>query len=169
MAHIIAPMIIEGVEMCCDPVTRRTIEILIEDATVVGPDEWEIYRAQAYGDSTSNPQAQSNENTEEAVSGAVVFGVCCGTQVVLELWGEIETLNNGYDTIEVLLNGQQQFYYESQQTTSDPWDTIPVGPFTITLALPDRPCGNVININGSTGDAIANNNVWWRARLVSIS
>jgi len=44
-----------------------------------------------------------------------------------------------------------------------------VGPFTVDLSLDERPCGHLIEIEGSTGDLTANNNVWWRARLVSIS
>lgn len=103
------------------------------------------------------------------VSGTVVFGVCCASQVVLEVWGEIETLNDGYDWLEVRLNGVREFYHESTSTTEDPWDSIAVGPFTVTLNLADRACGHIIEIDGSTGDEIANDNVWWRAKLVSIS
>lgn len=164
MAHLIAPIIVEGVEMCCDPATKRTTEILIEAASEIAQDEWEIYRATASGDSESNPSAES----DEPVSGTVVFGVCCANQVVLEVWGQIETLNDGYDWLEVRLNGNQAFYHESTDTSEDAWETIAVGPFTVTLNLDERPCGHIIEIDGSTGDGIANNDVWWRAKIVSI-
>ena len=164
MAHLIAPITVEGIEMCCDPVTRRTTEILIEAANAIGPNEWEIYRANAYGDSESNPSAES----EEPISGTVVFGVCCAKQVVLNLWGEIETLNDGFDWVEVRLNGARQFYYESTKTTDDAWDKVAVGPFNVVIDLPDRACGNIIEIDGSTDDAIANNDVWWKARILLI-
>ncbi len=151
--------------MCCDPVTRRTTEILIEAANAIGPNEWEIYRAAAYGDSESNPSAES----EEPISGTVVFGVCCGTQVVLEVWGEIEILNTGYDWLEVRLNGAREFYHESTEVTdADPWGKVAVGPFNVAINLPDRACGNIIEIDGSTGDEIANNDVWWKAKVISI-
>ena len=166
MAHLITPITVEGVEVCCDPATRHTPVVLIESATEIAADEWEIFRATAYGDEISNSDAKS---TEEAVSGTVVFGVCCASQVVLEVWGEIETLNDGYDWLEVRLNDVRAFYHESTKTTEDPWDSIAVGPFTVTLNLDDRPCGHIIEIDGSTGDEIANDNVWWRAKLVSIS
>lgn len=164
MAHLIAPITVEGNELCCDPTNRRTTEVLIEAATEIALGEWEIYRATASGDEESNPQAES----AGVVEGAVVFGVCCASTVELELWGEIETLNTGFDWVEVLLNGAQEFYHESTETTEDPWDSIAVGPFPVTLNLEDRPCGNIIEISGSTGDEIANDNVWWRARLMSI-
>jgi len=164
MAHLIAPILVEGVELCCDPATRRTVEVLIEAANEIAQNEWEIFRATAYGDPESNPQAES----AETIAGTVVFGVCCASQVVIEVWGEIETLNTGYDWLEVRLNGAQEFYHESTETSEDPWDKVAVGPFTVTLNLTDRPCGNIIEIDGSTGDAIANNEVWWRAKLVSI-
>jgi len=165
MAHLIAPILVEGVELCCDPATKRTTEVLLDAATEISPDEWEIFRATAPGDPTSNPDAES----ASVVEGAVVFGVCCASTVELELWGNIETFNFGFDWIEVRLNGVQQFLHESPGTSSDPWDTIAVGPFSVTLTLPDRPCGNIIEIEGSTRDEVANNDVWWRARLVSIS
>jgi len=165
MPHLITPILVEGVPLCCDPVARRTTEVLIDSAVEIAPDEWEIFRATAWGDETSNPQAESTE----VVEGAVVFGVCCASSVQLEVWGEIETLDAGWDWLEVRLNGTRAFHHESADTSEDPWDTVAVGPFTVDLTLDERPCGHLIEIEGSTGDLTANNNVWWRARLVSIS
>ena len=165
MAHLIAPIMVGGVEMCCDPATRRTAAVLIESASEIAPSEWEIFRSAAYGDSESNPSAES----EEPVGGTVVFGICCGTQVVLEVWGEIEILNTGFDWLEVRLNGVRQFYHESTEVSgADPWGKVAVGPFNVTINLDERPCGHIIEIEGSTGDEIANNDVWWRAKVVSI-
>jgi hypothetical protein len=39
----------------------------------------------------------------------------------------------------------------------------------VTINLDERPCGHIIEIEGSTKDEIANNDVWWRAKVVSIS
>ena len=164
MAHLITPITVEGVEVCCDPATRHTPVVLIESATEIATDQWEVFRATAYGDEITNSDAKS----AGVVAGTVVFGVCCASQVVLEVWGEIETLNDGYDWLEVRLNGVRAFYHESTSTSTDPWDSIAVGPFTVTLNLADRPCGHIIEIDGSTGDEIANDNVWWRAKLLSI-
>ena len=165
MAHLISPIMIEGNELCCDPDTKRTEVILLDAATEISSDEWELFRATAYGDEESNEEAESTET----ISGSVVFGVCCASTVSIELSGNIETLNTGYDRVEVRLNGERKFYFESTETTEEPWDTIAVGPFNVTLSLEDRPCGHIIEIDGTTGDEIANNDVWWRAKLVTIS
>ncbi len=164
MAHLIAPILVEGVELCCDPATRRTPEVLVEAANEIAPGEWEIFRATAPGDPESNPSAES----DGPVAGTVVFGVCCAARVEIEVWGEIETLNTGFDWIEVRLNGVREFYHESTESSEDPWDKIAVGPFAVILDLADRACGNLIEIDGSTGDEIANNDVWWRARVAAI-
>ena len=165
MAHLISPIMIEGNELCCDPNSKRTDVILLDAATEISSSEWELFRATAFGDEASNEQAESTET----VGGAVTFAICCASQVQLEVWGEIETLNTGFDWIEVRLNGERMFYHESTETTEDGWDTVAVGSFSVTLSLEDRPCGNVIEIEGSTGDETANNDVWWRAKLVAIS
>ncbi len=90
MAHLITPITVEGVEVCCNPATRHTPVVLIEAASEIAPDQWEIFRATAYGDEITNSDAKS---TEEAVSGTVVFGVCCASQVILEVCGEIANDN----------------------------------------------------------------------------
>ena len=120
MAHLITPMTIGGADYCCDPTTRHTPVILTGAATEIAPDEWEIFRATADGDEESNPEAAS----ASSVSGTVSFGVCCASQVELEVWGEIETLNDGYDGLEMRLNGVQQFFHESTSTTEDGRDSI---------------------------------------------
>ena len=148
MAHLIVPIDIDGVPRCCQPETKRTEAVLSGAATELGPNQWEIYRA--YQDGTVK-------------DGAVKFGICCATQIVITLNGMIETLNEGYDWIRVLHNGQEVFFHESADTSEDPDETVAAGPFTVTLALEDRPCGHIIEISGSTGDGIANNNVWWQA------
>ncbi|MBP7948926.1 MAG: hypothetical protein KA004_04660 [Verrucomicrobiales bacterium] len=150
MAHLITPIRIDGFPYCCDPVTRRTEALLGGMAAVVGENEWEIYRVQ---------------QGEGAVSGSLRFGVCCATTVDIELTGEIETLNTGYDNIEVLLNGEREFFHESLDTSDDPDETIHLGPILVTLTLTDRPCGHLIEIRGGTVDGIANNDVWWRATV----
>ena len=153
MAHLIVPIDIDGTLRCCQPGTRRTEAILSGAATQLGANHWEIYHA--IQDATAR-------------EGAVKFGICCAAQVQITLNGMIETLNGGFDWIRVLHNNVEVFYHESTDTSEDPDETVAAGPFTVTLALDDRPCGHVIEITGSTGDGVANNHVWWRA-TVSIS
>jgi hypothetical protein len=148
MAHLIVPIEIDGVPRCCQPVTKRTEAILTGMASELAANQWEIYRA--YQDETVR-------------EGSVKFGICCAQQIEITLNGEIETLNEGYDWIRVLHNGQEVFFHKSTDTSEDPDETVAAGPFTVTLALDQRPCGHIIEITGSTGDGIANNNVWWQA------
>jgi hypothetical protein len=150
MAHLITPIEIDGAPYCCQPATKRTEAILTGMASELGANQWEIYRA--YQDETVR-------------EGAVKFGICCAMQIEITLNGMIETLNDGYDWIEVVHNGQRVFFHESLDTSEDPDETVAAGPFNITLALDDRPCGHLIEIRGSTGDGIANNDVWWQAAV----
>ena len=150
MAHLITPILIDGQLRCCQPATKRTEAVLTGSASELAPNEWEIYRA--YQDGSTR-------------SGSVKFGICCATQIEITLNGEIETLNTGFDWIEVHHNGQQVFRHQSTDTSEDPDETIPAGPFNIVLALDDRPCGHLIEITGSTGDGVANNDVWWQASV----
>ena len=150
MPHLIVPILVDGVPLCCQPGTKRTEAVLSGSATLLGLNSWEIYRA------IQNATAQA---------GSVKFGICCATQVVITLHGMIETLNSGYDWIRVLHNDVEVFYHESTDTSEDPDETVAAGPFTITLALEDRPCGHLIEITGATGDGAANNNVWWQATV----
>lgn len=150
MAHLIAPIDIDGTPLCCQPATKRTDAILSGSATELASNEWEIYRA------------YSGEGTK---SGSVKFGVCCATEVTIVLTGQIETFNGGYDWIRVFHNGVEVFYFASTDTSEDEDETVPAGPFTVSLPLTDRPCGHIIEITGSTEDHIANNDVWWRAEV----
>jgi len=151
MAHLITPIILDGEAYCCQPATRRTVAILKNAATELAPNQWEIYRA--YQDNTPK-------------QGSVKFGICCATNIEITLNGQIETLNSGYDWIRVYHNGAEVFFRESADTSDDPDDTVTVGPFVVSLPLEDRPCGHIIEITGSTGDGIANNDVFWRASVV---
>jgi hypothetical protein len=150
MAHLITPILIDGVPRCCQPATKRTEAVLSGMAAELAPNEWEIYRA--YQDNTPR-------------EGSVRFGICCATQIQITLNGMIETLNSGFDWIEVYHNSQQVFRHESTDTSDDPDVTIAAGPFAVVIPLDDRPCGHLIEISGSTGDGIANNDVWWRAAV----
>lgn len=151
MAHLITPIMIDGIPYCCQPATRRTEAILTDAATELGPNQWEIYRAY-------------QDNTEKY--GSVKFGICCANNIEITLNGKIETLNAGFDWIRVHHNGFQVFYRESSDTSDDSEDTVTVGPFVVSLPLEERPCGHIIEITGSTGDGIANNDVFWRASVV---
>ena len=151
MAHLITPIILDGNPYCCQPATRRTVAILTDAATELGPNQWEIYRA--YQDNTPK-------------QGSVKFGICCATNIEITLNGQIETLNAGYDWISVLHNGAEVFFRESTDTSEDPDDTVAMGPFVVSLPLEERPCGHIIEITGSTGDGIANNDVFWNASVV---
>jgi hypothetical protein len=118
MAHLITPIEIDGAPYCCQPATKRTEAILTGMASELGANQWEIYRA--YQDETVR-------------EGAVKFGICCAMQIEITLNGMIETLNDGYDWIEVVHNGQRVFFHESLDTSEDPDETVAAGPFNITL------------------------------------
>ena len=150
MAHLIVPIYVGGAYRCCDPATRRTEAVLEGGASVTGASEWEIYHATQGGG---------------AAEGSVVFGVCRAVAVDIILTGRIETLDTGYDSIEVFHNGSQVFLHASTDSSNDADETEAAGPFTVTLALDDRPCGHVIEIRGGTGDDRANNGVWWKASV----
>jgi hypothetical protein len=150
MAHLITPIKIDDQQFCCQPAIRRTEAILVGAASQLAENKWEIYLA--YQDGTTK-------------DGSVKFGICCATRIAITLNGMIETLNAGYDWIEVLHNGQRVFYHQSADTSEDPDETVTAGPFEVVIALEDRPCGHIIEITGSTGDGIANNNVWWQAAV----
>lgn len=150
MAHLITPILIDGTLRCCQPATKRTEAVLSGMAAELAPNQWEIYRA--YQDGTTR-------------DGTVKFGICCATQIEITLDGMIETLNDGFDRIEVLHNGLRVFDHESTKTSDDPDETVAAGPFVVTLPLDDRPCGHLIEFSGTTGDGIANNDVWWRAAV----
>ena len=167
MAHLIVPMEFDGDLYCCDPATRRTTALLSGAASEIAASEWEVFHASAWGDPSTNPNAYSTATS----TGAVKFGVCCASEVVLELTGQMETLSSGFDWIEIKLNGTRVYFQASVSSGTDPWDTESAGPVTVTLELTDRPCGHVIEIIGSTGingGLTANNDVWWRAKIISI-
>jgi hypothetical protein len=164
MAFIIVPIDVLGTKYCCDPALRRTTAILSGEATELAQNEWKLFEANAYGDSSSNPTALS----EAPVTGIVTFGVCCATGISFVLSGNLETYANGFDVLEVALNGNRVAYYTSAESTTDAWQTTGVS-YNLTVELPERPCGNVIQISGSTRDDTANNGVWWKAKITSIS
>lgn len=170
MSHLILPIDIEGTKYCCQASTKRTEAILNSSVFVDGeipdpfipvsleldPNNFQIYRAQQ----------------GEDVSGSVKFGICCASLIVITLDGEIETLNDEFDNIRVLHNGDEVFYFESTERESsesnppDPDETIPVGPFVVSIPLVDRACGHIIEISGETVDGFANNDVFWQASIV---
>lgn len=165
MPHPIAPITIDGGEYCCqDALGGRTVALVTGDASEIAADEWEIFLAHASGDSGSNPQAEAPSQL-----GGVAFGVCCAAQVVLDMEGSLETLNDGYDWVEVSLNGVVVQRYESSSTSADPWDTVGRTEQVTLILDVDRPCGNVIEIAGGTGDDVANNGVFWRVSIASIT
>ena len=127
------------------------VAILTDEASELAANQWEIYRA--YQDSIPK-------------QGSVKFGICCATNIEITLEGKIETLNTGYDWIRVYHNGVEVFSHESTDTSDDPDDAVAVGPFVVSLPLEDRPCGHIIEITGSTGDGIANNDVFWQASVI---
>jgi len=184
MAHLITPIVVAGETKCCVPAFQRTDAVLEDDATAVdetspsGYYTWELFLAQCPdgGDLVANPFQQ----TDRVYEGTVTFGVCCASEVVLELWGNIETYvidADPYDWIEVKLNGTRVLDADGYQQAiadgaADPslTEARPSGGvYTVTIPIVDAPCGNVIEIKASTGDVIANNGVWWRAKVASIS
>lgn len=166
MANILFSTIdVNGSPECCkDSLGGRTDEAITGDAALVSPGKWMLFNPQAPGDAGSNPDAEA-----PAELGTVEFGLCCATEIVLTLEGEIETLNTGYDSITVRLNGGIVYTQSSVSTTADPWDKIAITPFDVTIPLTPQACGNIITITGDNVDDTANNDVWWTAEIKSIT
>lgn len=150
MPFLITPIKVDGTQYCCQPETRRTQAILSGAARELALNSWEVYRATKDG-----PVKQ----------GSVKFGVCCADKVDISLSGNIETLNSNFDWIEVLHNDSQVFRHASTSSSEDPDETIPAGPFLVSIDLDERPCGHIIEIRGSTEDTVANNGVVWQAEV----
>lgn len=171
MDFIITPITVDGQPKCCDPITRRTDAILKDRAQEIGPDHWELFRTVAIGNPQINKQA--SDNSDPPTKGSVIFGICCATSIQLELTGQVEVRNAGYDLVRVFLNDSTTPEFEAGSTQSlgsdFAWDNEPSGPHDVTISLPQRPCGNIIRIEGTTKDGIANNDIWWRAKIISIS
>lgn len=163
MAFLVTPITIDGEPLCPDAVTRLTSAVLSGSASQLSDTTWQVWRAQCSGDSTSNPTAA----TEDIVTGSVLFGCSAASSLTLTLNGVLEGLNSEYDNIEVLHNGTRVFFAESESTsTTNAWDTISSGPHTVVIPLPERPCGHIIEIRGSSVDEVANNGTGW---IVSVS
>jgi hypothetical protein len=149
MAHLIVPIYVGGELKCCDPDLKRTEARLTGVANATGTNQWEVY-----------------ESNGPDVTGSVTFGICCANQVVITLEGRVETLDSGYDTIQVLHNDNEVFFFQSTTDEQDDEDkTVAAGPFTVTINLEDRACGHIIEISGGTGDGRANNAVYWNATV----
>jgi len=181
MPHLLTPITINGTKYCVDTGTKRTDVVLEGDAAADGTDQWELFRATAVPDVPpgTNPEAESPDAvTPRTYEGKVTFGVHGATEVELEIWGEIEVKNDGYDWCRVTLNPgtvdeSVEFYEESEDYGSGDWFATVANPtsgvHTVTITLASRPCGNVIEIEGSTGDEKANNTTWWKVKIVSIT
>ena len=171
MAHLIQPILIDEGRHCCDLTLKRTAAILAFDAAeTLVPNKWRVYHAQAIGTPETNPGASSGG----IVSGSVKFGICCASEIMLTLTGNVEVDGDDdipLDWIEILHNNVRVpgAYYRVPYSDSDenPYGTqiIELGPFDIDLT--DRPCGHIFEIRGDTGDSLKNNNVYWDL-LISI-
>ena len=148
--HLIVPIYVGTELKCCVPDLMRTEAVLSGAANQIAENEWEIYRAAG----------------TVQVEGSVKFGICCAKQVGIYLTGRIETLDSGYDNIQVIHNGEQVFFFQSTEDGQEDEDaTVSVGPFHVSINLDDRPCGHMIEISGGTVDDRANNDVWWKASV----
>jgi hypothetical protein len=147
--HLIVPIYVGTELKCCVPDLMRTDAVLTGAANEMAENEWEVY-----------------ESNGPDVTGSVTFGICCANQVVITLEGQVETLDSGYDTIRVLHNDNEVFFFQSTTDEQDDADkTVAAGPFTVTINLEDRACGHIIEISGGTGDDRANNGVYWNATV----
>jgi len=142
---------------CIDPVTKRTEFVTFGDAGFIGGEGWYLYECPVL-ESCSDLGSSSSER---AYSGFLEFGVSCGvTSVTINYEGLVERLNTGFDQLNIYLNGDVVHREQSTQS-GGPCDTEFIkGSFTIEIDS-TRPCGNIIGIEGSTLDSVANNGVYW--------
>jgi len=103
-------------------------------------------------------------NTSQTTAGTqfsstVRFGVCCAYDITLDLSGWLRATVSGLDSIEILQNGVQVYYKESDATEGHDWwrDNMGVDPVTnphatypftdsVTIIMDQQACGDVIEI-----------------------
>jgi len=165
MAYIITPVEVSGTHRCLtESGNRRTAALLTGDARESATDEWTLLEAQ--GD-PANDYA-----TDRTYEGTVEFGLQCVGTIEFDIEGQIETKDNDFDWLRITLNpgtvdAEELYYHESQEPSGDPDDPADTEPITntVTKSLTERPCGHVVLIESSTGDAKANNDIWWRVGI----
>ena len=110
--------------------------------------------------------------TPVIVFGSARFGVCCQLHLYVRVLGSMRAKYDGRDYLQILLNDQSVFFkasdredgvsYWVSQGLGDPMlpgypdDQMPewyVYPHdeVVRIDMPERACGNVIEIRGSTG------------------
>ena len=169
MAHPIAPIEIDGQDFCCqDALGGRTVATVTGDASATGLSKWRLFFAQTTESPSGGGLAEA-----PAQLGGVAFGVCCASSVTILLTGNTEQyVSDGgkYDWVEVKLNGAVVAEYRAIQASgASPFDTEARSETVVVNLDIDRPCGNIIEITGATGDAIANNGVFWDAEVTNIT
>lgn len=161
---IVTPSFKKGVKKCCD--NGIVIGEPFNGAKYdVNDNSWTLFQTPTSGSSGIDENAQ----TDDLYVGAITFGICCATGVRVNLTGQIEMLDYGFDWASVAVNGIQKWEKRSLDKTPD--DTLEdrfkneIVSATLELPLDPRPCGNIISIIASTQDRSANNDIYWKASI----
>lgn len=132
------------------------------------------YGPQPYGyilyNTTGASLTAPDATTGRIYTGKVRIGFCCVVDLSIEMNGVLEAYRDGFDWARIKVNGTQVWYYESvQQVVSGVPVTDPYATYSYTdtayITLTPNPCGNIIEIEASTGDVDGNNAVEWSAIL----
>ena len=183
MTFLVTPIILSDFELhCINPITMMTDFLSAGDATYdSGSNEWTLYECPILTPPNPIP-TNDTANSTRVYAGYLEFATSCGVSAVnIELDGQLETHNDGWDYIQVYVNGSLFFaessvqaqYSESEGTYdyvtfwTKPYETVANLTSTLQIPLTPIPCGNIIQINASTGDEIANNNTYWKAVITA--
>lgn len=157
MAFIISQIQINGAPYCCDPSTMMTQGITTGDAEDLGVELFKLFHT---------PPFPEDGNSGRVYEGTVTFGVCCAKKVTIVANGRIETLNANFERFRIYLNGEtkDEWFVASEDTSDDRLETVSTVRI-FEIPLEDMPCGNIVKIEATTEDAIANNEVFWYAQV----
>lgn len=175
-SYLITPVKINGVPLCVDPASRRTVAVLTGDTTTeVGDDLWEVLRVEP--------------ETLAAIEGEVVMAFGCGvTSATFRFSGTHNTepfaprllwlYVNGTLWDDIVIGGTP--VYDFKDLLADLSAAYPASHgggtateedgFDLTIAFTERPCGNIVRLSGICPPLSEGlDDVWWRMRLVGIT
>ena len=147
MAHLITPIEVGGIVKCCSATTRRTTATLTPVAVAAGTDKWTLTALGGSG---------------VGVSGSIVFGICCASEVVVKIagTGNGAPIDNSVFAF-INLNGNQEHSYSGTDVTSYT--------HTETMALGDIACGNIVYVTFIAAVTVPSVNFIWELEIISIT
>lgn len=165
MSHLFTPMDIDGTDYCVQAATKITAPILSGDTVQESPLSWLLYdREPDPDDPALNPGAESLDQLTH--SGAVKFGIQCGTTLNVHVEGNISPYSVNNQRIRILVDGVEEWeYHIGSFTTADPYAAVDAIDENVVIPVSDSPCGHIVEITATTGDEFGHNYIFWRATV----